>query len=50
MTRISKKKYDAIVKAKNAIADFDLNNRNLEFVDSAVDVSEELTTKVTSFQ
>ncbi|RHU86784.1 hypothetical protein DXC27_10130 [Ruminococcus sp. OM08-7] len=38
MTRISKKKYDAIVKAKNAIADFDLNNRNLEFVDSAVDV------------
>lgn len=37
MKKVSKKKFDAIVKAKNAIADFDLNHRDLEFVDSAVE-------------
>ena len=31
MKRLSKKKFDAIVEAKDAIADFDLNHRDLEF-------------------
>lgn len=37
MKRLSKKKFDAIVEAKDAIADFDLNHRDLEFVDSAIE-------------
>lgn len=33
MKKISKKKYNAIVKAKEAVMDFDLNNRDLETVE-----------------
>ena len=39
MKKISKKKYNAIVKAKEAVMDFDLNNRDLETVEGAVSLT-----------
>ena len=42
MKKISKKKYNAIVKAKEAVMDFDLNNRDLETVEGAVSLTRRL--------
>ncbi len=40
--KISEKKYNAIVKAKEAVRDFDLNNRDLETVEGAVSLTRRL--------
>ena len=42
MKKISKKKYNAIVKAKEAVMNFDLNNRDLETVEGAVSLTRRL--------
>ena len=42
MKKISEKKYNAIVKAKEAVRDFGLNNRDLETIEGAVELTRRL--------